>query len=183
VTQARGHAAHGLQARVTPLRFPHGLLQTRRRRHTYQIQRYVLRETEFLYLMTFCLPRFLDQDFDGKLITIFHELYHISPLFDGDLRRHAGRYVLHSRSQLAYDRHMVELARAYMASSPEPQLHAFLRLDFAQLERRHGAVVGDVVPRPKILPVAPPARNADGDVTPLRNRTPPLFPQEARTPV
>ncbi len=51
-----------------------------------------------LYLVTFCLPRFLDQDFDDKFITLFHELYHISPRFEGDLRRHEGRCALHSHS-------------------------------------------------------------------------------------
>ena len=30
---------------------------------------------------------FLDQTFEEKLVTVFHELYHISPAFDGDLRR------------------------------------------------------------------------------------------------
>jgi predicted metallopeptidase len=155
VTPARTPQAHGLQARVTPLRFSGGALHRRRRGILYQVQRYVHGTTEFLYLLTFCLPRFLDQDFDGKFVTLFHELYHIGPAFDGDLRRHAGRYALHSHSQRAYDRHMAELARAYLATGPDPDLHAFLRLNFAQLAERHGAVAGVVVPRPKIVPVLP----------------------------
>jgi len=32
-------------------------------------------------------------------------------------------------------------------------LHAFLRLDFAQLEARHGSILGVIVPRPKIIPL------------------------------
>ena len=44
-----------------------------------------------LYVMTFCLPRFLEQSFDDKFVTIFHELFHIGPSFDGDFRRHSGR--------------------------------------------------------------------------------------------
>ena len=59
---------------------------------------------EMLYLMTFCLPRFQNQPFEDKLVTLFHELYHIGPAFDGDLRRHAGRYAVHSGSQRRYDR-------------------------------------------------------------------------------
>lgn len=153
VTQARSGKRHGLQARVTPLRFRNGQLTRQRRGVPYQVQRYFVDEREVLYLMTFCLPRFLNQNFDDKLITLFHELYHINPGFDGDLRRHDGRYSIHSHSQRAYDHHMLHLARAYLSNGADPALHHFLRLDFHQLQRRHGSVVGVVVPRPKLIPV------------------------------
>jgi hypothetical protein len=156
VTQARNGRAHGLQARVTPLRFREGRLTRRRRGVTYQVQRYFVGAREMLYLVTFCLPRFLDQDFDDKFVTLFHELYHISPAFDGDLRRHEGRYAVHSRSQRCYDEQMADLAREYLAGRPDESLHAFLRLDFGQLVRRHGSVVGIVVPRPKLIPLPEP---------------------------
>lgn len=154
VTQARSGNSHGLQARVTPLRFRGGVLTRRRRGTTFQVQRYQVGAHEMLYLVTFCLPRFLDLDFDEKFVTLFHELYHISPAFDGDLRRHDGRYAIHSHSQRLYDRHMAALARAYLAGGPDPKLHAFLRLNFAQLQLRHGSVIGVMVPRPKLIPVA-----------------------------
>jgi hypothetical protein len=153
VTQARTGRKHGLQARVTPLRFRDGHLVRQRRGVMYQVQRYFVGGHEYLYLVTFCLPRFLDQDFDDKFITLFHELFHISPEFNGDLRRHEGRYALHSHSQRVYDRHMAGLARDYLAGRPDPELHAFLRLNFGQLHERHGSVTGIMVPRPKLIPV------------------------------
>ncbi len=167
VTQARSACPHGLQARVTPLRFPNGRLTRQRRGVTYQVQRYFLGSHEFLYQVTFCLPRFLDASFDEKLITLFHELYHISPVFDGDLRRYQGRYALHSHSQRDYDEQMTDLARAYLASKPDPGLHAFLRLNFGQFLGRHGSVVGVVVPRPKLIPLSGPVNGvaADGMLT------------------
>lgn len=155
-TQARSARLHGLQARVTPLRFRDGRLIRRRRGVTFQVQRYFVDDHEVLYLVTFCLPRFLDQSFDEKFITLFHELYHIGPAFDGDLRRHPGRCTLHTRSKRAFDAHMADLARAYLASGPDPELHAFLRLSFSQLQYRHGAVVAVSVPHPKIVPVDDP---------------------------
>ncbi len=153
VTQARNGRAHGLQARVTPLRFAEGRLTRRRRDGTYQVQRYVVDGRDMLYLVTFCLPRFLDLNFDEKFVTLFHELYHINPSFDGDLRRHGGRCSVHSRSQRRYDEHMAHLARTYLSGGADPALYSFLRLSFAQLQERHGSVVGVVVPRPKIIPV------------------------------
>jgi hypothetical protein len=156
VTQARSARVHGLQARVTPLRFRHGLLIRRRQEVCYQVQRYIVDGREMLYLVTFCLPRFLDQSFDDKFITLFHELYHISPGFEGDLRRLDGRCTLHTRSQRDYDAQMAGLARAYLSGHPPAHLHDFLRLDFEQLQYRHGSVIGAVVPRPRLLPVSEP---------------------------
>jgi hypothetical protein len=153
VTQARSADRHGLQARLTPLRFRNGQLTRRRKGTCYQVQRYFVDGKEMLYLVTFCLPRFLDQDFDDKFITLFHELYHISPAFEGDLRRLEGRYAIHSRSKREYDAHMADLARRYLSNGAEGSLHGFLRLNFAQLQHRHGSVVGVVVPRPRLLPV------------------------------
>jgi hypothetical protein len=153
ITQARSGVHHGLQARVTPLRFRKGLLVRRRDGVAYQVQRYVVDGKDMLYLVTFCLPRFLDQSFDDKFITLFHELYHISPDFEGDLRRMGDRCSIHSRSKRAYDAHMAVLARSYLANGADKDLHGFLRMDFAQLAHRHGGVVGVVVPRPRLLPL------------------------------
>jgi predicted metallopeptidase len=153
ITQARSGLPFGLQARVTPLRFHHGRLTRIRRGVPYQVQRYFVDDAEMLYLVTFCLPRFLDQEFDDKLVTLFHELYHISPGFEGDLRRHEGRYDLHSRSKKVYDQHMAQMARSYLGNGADRSLHSFLRLNFAQLAHRHGSVVGVKVPRPRLLPV------------------------------
>jgi hypothetical protein len=152
-TIARNNRRHGLQARVTPLRFRNGQLTRQRRGVLFQVQRLFLDDHEFLYVMTFCLPRFLNQDFDDKFVTLFHELFHIGTRFDGDLRRHDGRYELHSHNHKEYDRHMAHLARVYLAGKPDPALHAFLRLDFNQLCRRHNGVDCILIPRPKVFPI------------------------------
>src|SRR5579872_6426246 len=89
-TPSRNRSRFGLQARVTPMRFRHGKLTRKHGSIEYQVQRFFVDTREMLYLLTFCLPRFLDQPFEEKLITVFHELYHISPVFNGDLRRHSG---------------------------------------------------------------------------------------------
>jgi predicted metallopeptidase len=152
-TPSRNRSRYGLQARVTPLRFRHGALTRRHGAIEYQVQRFFVDGREMLYLLTFCLPRFLDQPFDEKLVTVFHELFHMSPGFDGDLRRHPGRYAVHSHSKARYDTHMSALARQYVQDHPEPDHFAFLRAGYRELWDRHGGIVGAVVPRPKLLPV------------------------------
>jgi hypothetical protein len=160
IIKARNGRGHGLQARVTPLRFRDGALTTRHRGTTYQVQRMIVDGREILYLITFVLPRFMNREFEDRLVTIFHELYHISPDFDGDLRRHPGRCSAHTASQKKYDEHMVRLVREYLKNGADKARHAFLRLSFAQLCQRHGAVVGLHVPRPKLVPLTPPRRPA-----------------------
>ncbi len=65
---------------------------------------------------------------------------------------------MHSHSKQLYDAHMADLARSYLSNGADRGLHAFLRLDFAQLQYRHGGVVGIVVPRPRLVPVAVPLK-------------------------
>jgi hypothetical protein len=151
VTQARTGRKHGLQAKVTPLRFRHGHLTEVRRGRLFQVQRYLIDGADVFYLVTFCLPRFLNQSFEEKLVTVFHELYHISPLCNGDLRRHHGRYCLHTHSQKGYDRQMYAWANDYLKSRPEPELFSFLKLNFDQLHSCHGAIQGVQVPMPKLV--------------------------------
>jgi predicted metallopeptidase len=151
-TQARKGVRHGLQARVTPLRFRDGRETSRRRGRSYRVQQYQVEKKEILYLVDFCLPRYLDRAFEDKFVTLFHELYHISPQFDGDLRRHGGRYEFHTGSQKQYDRLMCALVRDYLTVGAEPKRYDFLRLTFDQLRARHGSVVGYRVPRPKVIP-------------------------------
>ena len=153
MTLARNGRRHGLQARVTPLRFRGGALATVHRGKAYQVQRMVADRREILYVVTFCLPRFLNRDFDDRLVTVFHELYHISPAFDGDLRRHKGRYCAHTGSQKKYDAHMAKLVAEYLKYGADPSCHGFLRNSFTELCRRHGTVIGLHLPRPKLIPV------------------------------
>ena len=162
ITRARNGRGHGLQARVTPLRFRGGALATIHRGNAYQVQRFVVNGRDILYLVTFCLPRFMNRDFEDKLVTVFHELYHISPVFDGDLRRHGGRYTAHTGSQKKYDAHMASLSKAYLKNGADTDRLAFLRLSFAQFCRRHGTVVGIHLPRPKLVrvPFTPPRQPA-----------------------
>jgi hypothetical protein len=152
-TPCRNRSRFGLQARVTPMRFRHGSMTRRHGAYEYQVQRFFVDEREMLYLLTFCLPRFLDQTFEEKLITVFHELYHINPAFDGDLRRHPGRYTVHSHSKNGYDSHMAELVKAYLEDHPNPAIFSFLRASYRELWHCHGGILGLVVPRPKLLPV------------------------------
>ena len=169
-TPSRNRSRYGLQARVTPLRFRDGALTRRHGPTEYQVQRFYVDGREMLYVLTFCLPRFFDQPFREKLVTVFHELYHVSPAFDGDLRRHPGRYAVHSHSKDRYDARMAELVETYTAGHPEPALFDFLRAGYRELWATHGGITGVVVPRPKLLPVGSASVRVAGPAARRRRR-------------
>lgn len=154
--QARRRVNYGLQASLTPMRFEGGATTIVRRGRRYAAQR--LRDKngrEILYILTFYLPRFMDQPFLEKLITVFHELWHIDPTFNGDLRRHAGRCYAHTHSQAEYDERMRQMALEWLDSGPPAESYDFLKLDFAALRTQYGSVFGLRIPRPKLIPIAP----------------------------
>lgn len=151
-SQARLRTRHGLYATLTPLRFPGGRLHALRRGKRWAIQRlYDTSGREMLYILSFYLPRFLDLPFAQKLNTTLHELWHIGPAFDGDLRRFAGRCYAHSHSRKSYDRQMDALVERYLAANPPETLYDFLRADHRQLVALHGPVYGTKIPAPKLV--------------------------------
>ena len=89
--QARRRVPHGLQAKLTPMRFEDGSLLTRRAGRTWTLERLYDGNREMLYILTFYLPRFLDHSFREKLITVFHELYAFGPPWRSSLG-HSQRY-------------------------------------------------------------------------------------------
>lgn len=152
-TPSRTRSHYGLQARLTPMRCVDGQLTRSIRGQTYQVQRYFVDGREMKYLIAFCLPRFLDQTFREKLITVFHELYHIHPDFNGDLRRHEGRYQIHSHSKREYDQKMADWVELYLKNHPWPEVFEFLRCNTQELWQRWGGIRSAHVPRPKLIPV------------------------------
>lgn len=151
--QARRNVSYGLQAKLTPMRFEDGKLVTARSGRLWTVERLFDGEVEMLYILTFYLPRFMNQTFHEKMITILHELYHISQDFNGDIRRMEGRYHVHSHSQKEYDRQMEFLVNKYLEFMPPKELYSFLKIKFGTLHSHHGGVAGLQVPIPKLVPL------------------------------
>lgn len=151
-SQTRKGVRHGVHATLTPMRFEGGALQGMRRGKQYRAQRLFDHQgQEMLYILKFFLPRFQNESFREKLTTVFHELFHISADFDGDLRRFKGRCYIHSASEKEYDRKVSTLAQQWLQQSPPEKLLEFLKLDFKTLERQFGRVVGVKIPQPKLI--------------------------------
>ncbi len=150
--QTRRATSHGMFASLTPLRFQNGKRITRRSGKKWKIQSYLSSEGgEYLYILNFYLPRFLELSLFDKLETIVHELYHISPSFDGDLRRFGGRCYAHGSSQKKYDAIVKRLTHQWLDAEPPKGMWEFLRYDYRQITKRYGSVYGVKIPAPKLI--------------------------------
>lgn len=151
--QSRNPGVLGVQASLTPLRFPGGAATGLLRGRRYTCQRVMGPDgEECLYLLNFYLPRFLDLPLEEKLTTVAHELWHIGPEFDGDLRRHGGRCYAHGSSQRAFDAHAASLARQWLAADPPERIYAFLTQRYAELVAEHGPIRGRRYRAPRLAP-------------------------------
>ncbi len=152
--QTRKNVSHGIYASLTPLRFEAGAKTTQRRGRRYGVQPVVDGSgCEYLYILSFYLPRFMNTSLEEKLSTVVHELWHISPDFNGDLRRHDGRCYAHGPSQKAYDALMDRLTQAWLALDPPSQLYDFLTSDCGELIAEYGRITGTRWPNPRLVPL------------------------------
>lgn len=150
----RSPVEYGTLATLTPLRFENGQLHGVQHGRRYRIQQvYDQQGREMLYILNFYMPRFMDLSLHQKLVTIFHELLHISPRFDGDLRRFSGRCYMHSASEKEFDAWAERLANAWLSTGPPEQLYAFLKLDFDQLKSAYRQVYGIRTAHPKLIDI------------------------------
>ena len=153
-SRSRKPGQYGTWASLTPLRFENGAETGVRGGKRYRVQRVVDQHgREMLYILSCYLPRFLDLTFTEKLTTIVHELWHISPDFNGDIRRFPGRYYVHTRCEDQYDEAMKHLAMQWLAAEPAEPLYEFLQSDFREIVRQHGAIYGARVSQPRLLRV------------------------------
>ncbi len=142
IAEARQRTRHGVYAKVFPCRGAWGGAE-----FSYQ-------ERRALYLMYFYLPRFHDQTLEGKVSTIVHECYHISPEFDGSLRRLEGGKP-HGRSTRTYERLMDQFARRYLEQRGDWPHLEFLRMSTEELIHARGTLFGLRIQEPSGWPPEP----------------------------
>lgn len=144
----------GSLAKIHPLRFAGGEKAVKARRGRRNIlctmPTIMHQGEEILYVIYFLIPRFLELPFREKLITIFHELYHISPDFDGDIRRFPGRNYAHGSSTKSYNALMGELVDIYLGGHADAERLNFLQGNLSELRSRHRAIVGRRLQAPRI---------------------------------
>jgi predicted metallopeptidase len=126
-----------IYGKLVPLRFQNGsdILSFRGRKYT--IPDIVNNRLSQLYALYFYLPRFFDLSAEEKLKVIFHELYHISPEFNGDIRRMGNVKKAHGSSKKRFDlkfENEVKLFYEYISKTPYID---FLKMDSKSLHNNY----------------------------------------------
>lgn len=155
--QTRRAGVYGVQATMTPLRFRDGAETAVRRGRTWRIGPCPTDATgrSCLYLLSLYVPRFLDLPAAEKVAVVVHELWHVSPSFDGDLRRFGpGRHRFHGGGCERYHAEMRRLASQWLTLDPPRELCDWLDGDFTALRSRFGRVVGHRLPTPRLIRAA-----------------------------
>ncbi len=143
VSQARSRSRYGIYAQCHGLRFKHGRRDHQTRDGNAWLWPVIrVRGQEILYYVTYFLPRFLDQPPRDRLNTLLHELYHIHPQFNGDLRRFSGRSEFHGSRYEDFDG-VVDLMVEQALPHIEIERFPFLTCSFDELAARYGSVVGN----------------------------------------
>lgn len=142
----------GVYAQIFPLRYRNGaysgIERIGKRLERYRMDPIYRERREMLYILYFYLPRFLNLSFLEKTTTIFHELYHISPEFNGDLRRFPGKNFMHGSSLGKYDSLMTALARDYLFRTSNLEKSDFLRFGSRSIQKRYGKLKYTQIPEP-----------------------------------
>jgi Putative phage metallopeptidase len=154
LSSTRSGGIHGTYAKIHPLRFANGAVSTEirrgRRRYLCTMPTVTHNQQDILYLLYFLVPRFLNLSLREKLVTVFHELYHIAPAFDGDIRRFPGRNFAHGSSKKVYNQRIGLLVDAYLERLDNQELLSALSGTMLELRARHRTLVGRRFPAPKL---------------------------------
>ena len=143
LTQCRKNSFHGVYAAVKPLRFESGKREKIREKFRFVWPKFVIDGYIKLYQMIFYIPRFLDVSFEDKLLTIIHEMYHISPRFNGDLRRFPGKNYAHGYSRTEFDKALIPINNKAQKSFNFEQFE-FMILNFKELRGKYDSIVGNM---------------------------------------
>jgi len=157
--QSVSEGSEGTWAQVFPMRYKNGSLsgveRVGGREERYRMDQLFVDRRDILYILYFFSPRFFNLTFMEKVTTIFHELYHISPDFDGDLRRFPGKNYMHGGSIEKYDSLMAALSKDYLFRTEYPEKCDFLRFGYKALWTQYGGVLENHFPEPLPIYVGP----------------------------
>lgn len=142
---------NGVVAKLRPMLFE-GCSKTKVVRNIeYAAPEIKINGINILYIVYFHLPRFLNHgNQKTKLSTVIHELHHVSPLFNGDIRRYSGKNYAHGNSRKDFDDLISIYTDEYISYTIHQELSIFLKYKYNELKRKYGAVYGDMIRIPRL---------------------------------
>lgn len=139
----------GLYGKLIPLRFENGSNMLKHSGRVYAIPEIEHNGATCLYMVYFYMPRFFDLPWNEKLKVMFHELYHISPRFDGDIRRMGAVKTAHGHSKKHFDSLYDSELRSFLDHIRTTEHMHFLEMNSSSIYGRYRRVTGVKMKNPK----------------------------------
>lgn len=128
--------------KLVPLRFKNGAETLRYRGRIYTMPHLMAGGVRQMYIIYFYHPKFFNLTAGEKLRVIFHELYHINPDFNGDIRRMARVKSAHGGSKEHFDRRFDDELQSFFAYIARTPFINFLNLDVKGLTQCFSRIYG-----------------------------------------
>jgi len=126
--------------KLLPLRFKDGSEIIKHNGKFYTIPKIKVNNTEILYIIYLYIPKFFDLSPKGKVNVIFHELYHINPGFNGDIRRMGKFKAAHGHSRKSFEEKYIEYADAYFKTIQNTPYFSFLQMNSDDIRNRYKTI-------------------------------------------
>ena len=118
----------GIYGKLVPLRFENGSEIVSHQGRYYTIPKLRVGNQEILYLMYFYIPKFFNLPAKEKVNVMFHELYHINPAFNGDIRRMGSVKKAHGHSKKSFEEKYIEYAEEFYRYVKDTPYYSFLNM-------------------------------------------------------
>jgi predicted metallopeptidase len=130
----RSDSRGGIYGKLVPLKFEGGSDIINFHGRTYTIPKIIHNNIEIRYLIYYYHPKFFDISAREKVNVMFHELYHISPDFNGDIRRMGKFKKAHGHSKKSIEEKYLVYAEEFYRYVKETPYHAFLEMSSRDLQ-------------------------------------------------
>ncbi|MCL1865765.1 MAG: hypothetical protein FWF73_08155 [Spirochaetes bacterium] len=125
-----------IYGKLQPLRFKDGSEIIKHNKRYYTIPRIVLNNVEILYIIYLYIPKFFNLTVMDKINVMFHELYHISPEFNGDIRRMSNFKSAHGHSKKSFEEKYIKFASNYFNNINGTPFNGFLQMNFEDIKKQ-----------------------------------------------
>ncbi len=130
----------GIYGKLVPLKFENGNDIIKHRGYYYTIPKLRVNNIEIIYIIYLYIPKFLDLPAKEKIDVMFHELYHINPEFNGDIRRMGKFKKAHGHSRKSFDEKYKSYAEAFYEQIKETPFLDFLELNTDALMKKFNKI-------------------------------------------
>ncbi len=130
----RSDSRGGIYGKLVPLKFEDGSDIINFRGRLYTIPKIIHNNIEIRYLIYYYNPKFFDLPAKEKVNVMFHELYHINPDFNGDIRRMGKFKKAHGHSKKSFEKKYLDYSEDFYTFVKDTPYHAFLEMNTKDLK-------------------------------------------------